>query len=42
MEEATQLVVAMWRQVAFESAAYAEGLETGDNFIDQEEPFKLR
>ncbi|KAJ1305644.1 hypothetical protein OPQ81_000640 [Rhizoctonia solani] len=35
VEEATDLVVALWRQVAFESAAYGDGLETGNNFVDQ-------
>ncbi|KAF8751228.1 PWI domain [Rhizoctonia solani] len=35
VEEATDLVVALWRQVVFESAAYGDGLESGDNFVDQ-------
>ncbi|CAE6451362.1 unnamed protein product [Rhizoctonia solani] len=35
VEEATDLALALWRQVAFESAAYGDGLETGDNFVDQ-------
>ncbi|KAH7323421.1 hypothetical protein B0J17DRAFT_683390 [Rhizoctonia solani] len=35
VEEATDLVLALWRQVAFESAAYGDGLETGNNFVDQ-------
>ncbi|CAE6416572.1 unnamed protein product [Rhizoctonia solani] len=35
VEEATDLVLALWRQVAFESAAYGDGLETGKNFVDQ-------
>ncbi|KAG8920556.1 hypothetical protein FRC01_000703 [Tulasnella sp. 417] len=30
MEEAEEFVVLLWRQVVFESVAYAEGLETGD------------
>ncbi|CAE6447753.1 unnamed protein product [Rhizoctonia solani] len=35
VEEATDLALALWRQIAFESAAYGDGLETGDNFVDQ-------
>ncbi|CAE6516921.1 unnamed protein product [Rhizoctonia solani] len=35
VEEATDLVMALWRQVAFESAAYGDGLESGNNFVDQ-------
>ncbi|CAE6382097.1 unnamed protein product, partial [Rhizoctonia solani] len=35
VEEATDLVLALWRQVVFESAAYGDGLETGNNFVDQ-------
>ncbi|KAF8698250.1 PWI domain, partial [Rhizoctonia solani] len=35
VEEATDLVVALWRQAVFESAAYGDGLESGDNFVDQ-------
>ncbi|KAG8970033.1 hypothetical protein FRC03_011832 [Tulasnella sp. 419] len=30
VEEAEEFVVLLWRQVVFESAAYAEGLDTGD------------
>ncbi|CAE6514027.1 unnamed protein product [Rhizoctonia solani] len=35
VEEATDLAVALWRQIAFESAAYGDGLESGNNFVDQ-------
>jgi hypothetical protein len=34
VEEAEEFVLALWRQVVFESAAYAEGLETGDVLVD--------
>lgn len=30
MEEAEELVILLWRQVVFESVAYAEGLDTED------------
>ncbi|QRV78825.1 RNA recognition motif protein [Ceratobasidium sp. AG-Ba] len=38
VEEATDLVLAIWRQVVFESGCYGEGLESGQNFVDQDGP----
>lgn len=38
VEEATDLVLAIWRQIAFESGAYGDGLESGSNFVDQDGP----
>jgi hypothetical protein len=32
--EATEFVIALWRQIIFESVAYGEGLETRDLLVD--------
>jgi len=34
VEEAEEFVIALWRQVVFESLAYSEGLETENEWVD--------
>jgi hypothetical protein len=34
VEEAGEFVLALWRQVTFESMAYGEGLDTGKTLVE--------